>query len=53
MWDIIFWIIVVVVLIGLVWYFLGQKKAPEKKTEIPGMPPEPPSETPSDWPPEV
>lgn len=53
MWDTIFWIIVVVVLIGLVWYFLSQEKAPKKKIEIPGMPPEPPSETPPSDIPEV
>jgi len=54
MWDIIFWIIVVVVVIGLVWYFLKQKKAPtpavkpeeEFKIPTPEEPPEAPPETP-------
>ena len=53
--ETIFWIIVVVVVIGLVWYFLSQKKGPapiakpEEEFEIPTpeKPPEtPPSETP-------
>lgn len=48
--ETIFWIIVVVVVIGLVWYFLIQKKAPaptvkpEEEFEIPTL--EKPSKTP-------
>jgi len=50
MMETIFWIIAVVVVIGLVWYFLSQKKGPapiaksEEEFEIPT--PEKPSETP-------
>ena len=48
--ETIFWIIVVVVVIGLVWYFLKQKKGPaqiakpEERFEVPT--PEKPLETP-------
>ncbi len=55
MMETIFWVVVVVVVIGLVWYFLRQKKAPtptikpEEEFEIPfsEMPKKaPPSEIP-------
>lgn len=54
MWATIFWIVVTVVVIGLIWYFLTQKKAPkatkiEEESKIPfsEIPKKaPPSETP-------
>ena len=61
MMETIFWIVVVIVVIGLVWYFLRQKKAPvptikpDEEPEIPfsEIPKKaPPSEIPpSDIPP--
>lgn len=45
MWETIFWILVVVVVIGLIWYFLKQKKTPTPP-EKPGGESGFPSETP-------
>lgn len=50
MWETIFWIIVAIVVIGLIWYFLKQKKAPtptiKPEEEFKPPTPEEPSETP-------
>jgi len=43
MWTTIFWIVVIVVVIGLVWYFLKQKKAPTPPSTPPSTPSEPPA----------
>ncbi|MBZ9571924.1 hypothetical protein KJA15_01120 [Patescibacteria group bacterium] len=65
--ETIFWIILIVVVIGLIWYFLRQKGAPapteepEEKPEVPSseipleVPPSatPPEIPPSETPPEV